>query len=107
MCNGFPDIGSITMYDTQEEFSDDSDPDYIDSDATDDDQLWLGPNASSRTQDRCNYIRLHRPVLAQLYELLLTQGRDALGHAFLQECSPERFYNFCYCNTSADFPNNQ
>ena len=108
MCaaNGLPNIANMAVYDSQEEFSDDSDPEYIDSDATEDDELWLG-NAPNRVIDRCRYIRMHRPVLLELHEMLLDVGREALGNAFLQECSPERFYNFCYCNTTANFPNTE
>ena len=84
----------------------DLDPAYVDSDRTDeDDDLWLNGVGGSRAQDRCHYIRLHRPVLRQLYDALIDTGRQGLGDAFLQHCSQERFYTFVYCNTQQDFPN--
>lgn len=90
---------ALGMYDS-DEFSEESDVDYIDSDASEEEGLWLGHNDPQRQLDRCRYIHLHKPVLDELFYSLQLTGRSALGDAFLQECSKERFYNFCYCNTT-------
>ena len=109
MCaRGIPIIDNDAVYDSDDEFSETDDPEYVDSDATSEDDMWLGDQAArSRVVDRCRYIRLHRPVLQALYDTLVSTGRNALGDAFLQECSEERFFTLCYCNTIPRIPAQQ
>ena len=100
MCAGtdYPSLMECESEDDSEE-----DPTYIDSDATSDDELWLGHRGQPLMMDRINYIRLHRPILEQLFATLIRTGREALGDAFLQFATDYKFYNFVYCNTQ-DFP---
>ena len=80
------------------------DPDYVPTD--DESKEWFADMRRNwpDMHDRCAYIRLHRPVLDELYSHMLLTGREALGDAFLQHCTPERFYTFVYCSTQFHSP---
>ena len=68
---------------------DENDPDYYPSDNSSQD-------ANDSTMDRCKYIDNYYDELNHLHNLLLNEGRELMGSAFLQLCTFSNFANFCY-----------